>query len=146
MPSPATESSNAHRSSWSRRVLSIACCCSTFSLWAESPFSCNSLLLWRRSETSCSVTSSCCCSSPLVFSRFAQSLQRQGAVRRTKRSEESQIPFSSFHDGVVESTVKKILLPSQGNWKGKERKARYCLHLLRGSIQERAAKEQNSEK
>lgn len=39
------ESSNAHSSSCSRRALSIACCCSTLSPWAESSFSCSSVFL-----------------------------------------------------------------------------------------------------
>lgn len=116
------EGFNAHRSSWSRRALSIISCCSTFSPWAESSFSCSSVLLWRRREASCSVSSSCCRSSSLVFSRFAQSLQRQSSVRRRKRPEESRIPFSSFQDRVVGSTVRKnLLFPLQGNWRGKEK-------------------------
>lgn len=44
-PPLPTESFNAHRSSWSRRALSIISCCSNFSPWAVSSFSCSSVLL-----------------------------------------------------------------------------------------------------
>lgn len=83
---------NTHRRSWSWHTLSIACCCSSFSPWAESSLSCSSVLLRRRREASCSLSSSCCCNSLLVFSRFSQSLQRQ--VKRMRRPAQPLIPFS----------------------------------------------------
>lgn len=117
---------NTHTSSWSWCALSIASCCSTFSPCAESSFSCSSVLLWRRREASCSLNSSFCCSSPLIFSRFSQSLQRQG--RRTRWSAYSLIPLPPFYDGVVESRVRRDLpLPSQDNRRQKVRHALACI-------------------